>query len=1080
MENFKKTYQKLNPEQKAAVDYIDGPLLVIAGPGTGKTQLLSVRVANILKNTDINPENILCLTFTETGAENMRNRLYSFIGQAAYKIPVYTYHSLGSAILQDFHPELNKAADELTQNIIIRDIQKKLHSDNILRHEYQIPDIISTISDIKSANLEPNELKTIAKRNETDIAEINSALENTLNSIPKGARFNVAIPFYQEIATGLSTFTSQEPILKNVEPIANEMLRQLERIIEEESSKEKPSASPLSKWREKYCRKDKNNVWHFDNLVANLKLQSIAEIMEQYQIELNKQNSFDFDDMIIQAIKSLEKDRELRLNLQERFQYILLDEFQDTNDAQAKLVELLAINPINDNSPNIMAVGDDDQAIYGFQGASKSNFYDFDQLYHPKHIFLNKNYRSSKAILDFAHNIIEQGTDRFSQSPNVNIDKIISAENPPDQTKIEHQEYKTTTAEYSNISVQIKNLVEQGINPSNIAVIAPKHQSLKNLVPFLKYHNLDISYRLRENILEEPVISQTVTTLEFIITIHDALSKQKLNRVDYLVPYILNFKCWNFTPIEIISILDQVKRSGKPFMEYVSTEEEAPCSERLKEFTNFYSNLALKIDNFSAEYIINEIIKKQFSNEDNYILFTDLLILRDLAKSSQDEQKLLTKDFLEMLQNYQQFSLTILNKSPYCENPNAIQLLTVHSAKGLEFDYVFLLDSDDKNWSNAKGNTNKLTLPHNLEFVRHTGDSADEKLRVLFVAITRAKKTLIMASSSSSLSGKDNPRLRFLEEIEIKDDTGSVTIHANTIPEPFNKLLQLSNEEITINDLQNTWFSPYLPQEINDPNILKEKVRYFKLTASKAKAFIDLEYSNMSDFIKTYIYGWPSSAPSSQIAYGNAIHYCMDHLVKDQLSDEQTLQLFETEIEKADLDLEERKELLNTRKSEFKKYLSNRGKILREQTYEIMTEKSLNGNIVMGDVEMTGKLDRIEIDHINKTITVVDFKTGRTKEKWNDSDSSSFGYKLQLYFYKFLIEQSQEFKNYKVNTGRIEFIPTNERGDNVALTLEFNDKDNQKFKKLFTSIFHHVKELNLPDTSKFNSTKAFVDFLISE
>ena len=134
----------------------------------------------------------------------------------------------------------------------------------------------------------------------------------------------------------------------------------------------------------------------------------------------------------------------------------------------------------------------------------------------------------------------------------------------------------------------------------------------------------------------------------------------------------------------------------------------------------------------------------------------------------------------------------------------------------------------------------------------------------------------------------------------------------------------------------------------------------------------------------------------------------------------------------------------------------------------------------MGDVEMTGKLDRIEIDHINKTITVVDFKTGRTKEKWNDSDSSSFGYKLQLYFYKFLIEQSQEFKNYKVNTGRIEFIPTNERGDNVALTLEFNDKDNQKFKKLFTSIFHHVKELNLPDTSKFNSTKAFVDFLISE
>jgi DNA helicase-2/ATP-dependent DNA helicase PcrA len=201
MNEFEHVYQKLNPEQKAAVDYIDGPLLVIAGPGTGKTQLLSVRVANILKNTDINPENILCLTFTETGAENMRNRLRSFIGQAAYKIPVYTYHSLGSAILQDFHPELNQAADELTQNIIIRDIQKTLQSGDILRHEYQIPDIISTISDIKSANLEPDELNIIAERNKTDIAKINSALEEVLNSIPKGARFNVAAPIYQEPRT---------------------------------------------------------------------------------------------------------------------------------------------------------------------------------------------------------------------------------------------------------------------------------------------------------------------------------------------------------------------------------------------------------------------------------------------------------------------------------------------------------------------------------------------------------------------------------------------------------------------------------------------------------------------------------------------------------------------------------------------------------------------------------------------------------------------------------------------------------------------------------------------------------------
>lgn len=1086
MEDFEQAYQALNAEQKAAVDHIDGPLLVIAGPGTGKTQLLSIRVANILQKTDTNPENILCLTFTETGAENMKNRLANLIGQEAYKIPIHTYHSFGSLILQDARPDLRQAIDELDKNLLISEIQNQLAPNDILRFSYQLPDIISTISDIKSANLTPDELELIANHNEKDIAHINGALEETLNSIPHRARFDAAAPIYQEIAKGLADFISEKPIIKDVEVIANEMLRRLEQILDDESAQEKPSASPLSNWRKKFCRKDSNDHWRFDNYVAIKKLRSIANIMRIYQEKLEKMGSFDFDDMILRAIQYLESDQEARLNTQEHYQYILLDEFQDTNDAQARLVELLAINPVNENKPNIMAVGDDDQAIYGFQGANKSNFYDFDRLYQPKHIFLNKNYRSSEAILDFAHNIIEQGEDRFCKSPQVNIDKVISAENPPEETHIAHQEFKTPAGQYSAVSQSIEQLINQGIKPQQIAVIAPRHQSLKNLVPFLKHLDIDIAYKLRDNILDTTEISQIIANMEFILALRDALAKNKLHLVDYLIPRLMSFPCWQFQPLEVVTTLEEMRRDELSFFAYaekLEDKEDQPLNQRLRKFANFYIRLAQQADDFSAEYIINEIIKVQFANTDNYQLFTNLTTLRELAQAKNQQSKLSLEAFSQLLQNYQACGLQILNQSPYRDTENSVQLLTVHSAKGLEFDYVFLLDSDDKNWSNAKGNTNKLTLPHNLDFVRHTGDSADEKLRVLFVAITRARKELILTSSSSSFSGKANSRLYFLDEIEEEDDTGDILIRSRKIPAPFNILKNPNIEEITVDDLSNNWFDAYLPLEIDDPTILKEKVQRFKLTASKAKSFIDLDYSTMTDFIRTYIYGWPSEAPSAQIIYGNIVHTCMEQLQNDQ-DDKTILESFEQEALQADLEKEEKDKLLERGRTELTKFLENRGSELRNKNIKVLSEKSLHENIVMNGVELTGKIDRVEIDGTNKIITVVDFKTGKPKEKWNDSDFTCFGYKLQLYFYKFLLENSHEFRNYQVTTGRIEFIPQDDNDENIALVLAFTPAESEKFQKLFSAIYHHIKNLDFPDTSEFekqsNPSRAFAEFLLSE
>ena len=150
MNAFEEAYNHLNSDQKAAVDHIDGPLLVIAGPGTGKTQLLSVRVANILKQTDATAENILCLTFTETGASNMRHRLADFIGADAYKVQIQTYHAFGSYILSEHRPDLNSAIDELGQFTLIRQIQSELDPTDILRPEHYTKAIISAIASLAS------------------------------------------------------------------------------------------------------------------------------------------------------------------------------------------------------------------------------------------------------------------------------------------------------------------------------------------------------------------------------------------------------------------------------------------------------------------------------------------------------------------------------------------------------------------------------------------------------------------------------------------------------------------------------------------------------------------------------------------------------------------------------------------------------------------------------------------------------------------------------------------------------------------------------------------------------------------
>ena len=299
---FEKAYSHLNEAQREAVDHIEGPLLVIAGPGTGKTQLLSVRVANILKQTDASPENILCLTFTDAGASNMRKRLSDFIGPEAYKVQIQTYHSFGSYILQEHRPDLSSAIDELEQFTIIRDIQSHLDSTDILRGDWNTKDIISTISQIKQAALSPDDLRLVATKNQLDNEALIEQIRDDLSGTAS-AKYPANRSYYENILATLQNYVehSQPTILGKIESIANSYFRSLADIFAKEDEI-KSIATPLRSWREKYFEKDANNDYIFKDTVAIKKLLSLANIMEQYVNYLDASGKFDYSDMILKAI----------------------------------------------------------------------------------------------------------------------------------------------------------------------------------------------------------------------------------------------------------------------------------------------------------------------------------------------------------------------------------------------------------------------------------------------------------------------------------------------------------------------------------------------------------------------------------------------------------------------------------------------------------------------------------------------------------------------------------------------------------------------------------------------------------
>lgn len=1106
MAGFSEAYASLNTAQRLAVDTIDGPLLVLAGPGTGKTQLLATRVANILQKTDALPQNILCLTFTESGAQAMRERLGGMIGAASYDVRISTYHSFGSEIIREY-PEffrstnletgedtrLERPVDNLTKTQIIEQIIGGLSYDDALKSaKYYIKSVVDTVGECKKSLITPEELLALAQENLEQIMAITPEVQSVFPATARISKVTDAIKIFEHIQSTLEPYTAKKCLAQ----LASE---QLESALTDARTTNKTTS--ITKWKNAWLTKNETGEWEFVGRETNEKIRSLARIYQLYQQALSKRSLYDFDDMILRTIEALRNHQDLLFNLQERYQYILLDEFQDTNAAQFELVRQLASHPVHEGRPNVMAVGDDDQAIYAFQGAEVGNMITYTNTFRDVLVVnLTQNYRSHHDIIHTAHGIAEQIESRLHHHIE-GITKTLEAASTklPANATIQRHEFSAQADEYAWTAQAISGLLQAGTSPDEIAVLSPKHARLESLVPFLNELAIPVNYEKRENILDTPIITTITLIFECIV----AASKQQQALVDQLLPVILSLDFWH-VPIEAIwrTNWQATSRTATKSWTELALENDnlrAPTLFLLKlgsqgsamplEYTFDFITGVLPTEIEPSTFYTSPLKEHYFSKNAEassrtqyYEALSHLSVIRAKLREYQvgAENLLTAQDFTNFVGMYRTAEEPLINSHPIAQREKAVSLMTAYKAKGLEFEHVFLLSVHDSIWgSKSRSNNNKVGLPANLQHIRYFGSGEDELRRLLFVAITRAKHGLYLTSHTRTDTGKKNEPVKYLLEFE-----GAVGIF------PENHKTVISNtftSDASGHAVELLWHHSFQQLEPELQSLLRDRLSAYKMSPTHLNTYVDLERGGPDVFMHKTILRFPE-APSLDGEFGNAIHGVLEWYQK-QLESGATPNHASVTSE-FDRILAKRyipKEVQEQYRQRGHRALS--GYLLARKSMFTLAAKSevdfAHESVVIGGIALlTGKIDRIEIDQAAKTIKIVDYKTG--KPITDKRTVKYLRYSQQLYLYKLLVQGSKTYRGYTVVSGRLEFVEPDRNGI-VAPPLEitYDPVIETDMVTLVQTVWRQIQSMQFADYSGYTkdyagSVKFITDLIKSD
>ena len=712
---FLKVLEHLNDEQRVAVDQTEGPVMVLAGPGTGKTQLIAARIGNILYKTDAQAQNILCLTYTEAGVTAMRERLKKFIGSSANQLHIHTFHSYCHHLIQNNYKYFGQAnlepLDDLERIEIIRSIIDELPIDNILKQAN-----LAYINERKISNfIRMMKAETWAKE---DVLE---AIGEYLSDLPSRPEYQYKRKYKQ--------FSPGDP---------------KEAKIEEEALKME-------------------------------KLKASADLLKVYQKKLRQANRYDFEDMILWVTKAFVDHPELLQLQQEEYLYILVDEFQDTNGAQFDLLEFL-ISFWED--PNIFVVGDDDQSIFEFQGARLSNTKNFIEKYRDSLtlIMLKNNYRSSSNILASAAKLIDHNDDRLTKKLDFDISKDLIASNPEVadlKVKPSLKIYKNKFQEQISIVNEIEAAHAAKADLSKIAIIYAKHQQIQIIEDLLLKRDIPFQTRKKKDILNHFLIEEIIHLLKYI----EKESNQSLKGDFYLIK-ILHFEVIGVNPADLskLQFYQTKKREERLSWRELIADQDLLKSigvlelDKFKRISETLNELVLLAGRIAVPEMVQKLLNAmgilpyavQHENKKEYLQILRTFVEYIKAQALKDK-KLNLKNFIARIDKMIEMSVRIPMSKVYGDI-NGVNLVTAHSSKGLEYETVYIIDCIKSKWEPAKVNFHSFKLPDTL--TQSEEDALMESRRRLFyVAMTRAKKNLFMSYALLDDKEKTQQNTRFIDEL---------------------------------------------------------------------------------------------------------------------------------------------------------------------------------------------------------------------------------------------------------------------------------------------------------------------------
>ncbi|MFA6023665.1 MAG: UvrD-helicase domain-containing protein [Candidatus Gracilibacteria bacterium] len=1009
---FEEAYEHLNPEQKEAVDHIEGPTMVLAGPGTGKTQMIALRIAQILKKTQASPHNILCLSFTEVGAVAMRKRLIEIIGETAYGVRIHTFHSFCNEVIQDFPTEFLFARElalltELERIQIFRELLDELSPNSPLSpfgdSYFYLKDIDRAIKDLKRENLSPEALNREVEALQKTMEEHQEAIsafvainggqlkEEEFEAIKAGLGGTI----FASALQGDSTDKKQRTAMKGELKAALELWQ-----------KELP------------------------------KQRVLVELYTAYQNLLRGRGRYDFEDMIAFVIAKFKENPSLLAHYQEQFQYILVDEYQDTNSAQNEVVRMLGDFF---ESPNIFVVGDDKQSIYRFQGASLENLLLFYNLYKKniQVVSLRENYRSQQTVLDAAQSLIrhsEQSLAGLLQEKS----ETLHANAPHPAELVRVAELETPASERYFLAREVEALIQAGTAPQEIAILYRNNREAEDLADLFLRMKIPFQINSGRDLLTDKEIQKLLMLLRFVANLED----------ESQLFTILHFDLWNFDSLDIAKLSRQAYSSRTSFLEIMRASPVfSAFTEQLLNWNKKSFNLTL-LEFFDLmlkeSRFLDAILKKENQLEHLNRLNT---LFDELKQWNAAHPQMLLADFIAYLDLLKENGLIIKEKELITQK-NAVRLMTAHGSKGLEFERVFIMNFTDKHWGNLSSRS-KLKLPPTLLKIPASSEKDEEERRLFFVALTRAKKSVTLSYPKTNAQGRPVLPSLFLHEIDpvFKQNIATAEV-----------------EDLALSHLKTLFLSPKPDHSEDHKNYIKSLVQNFVLSVTHLNNYLRCP--------RLFYYNTVLRVPSiknKHAAFGTAIHEALKDLLVEVKkgeapSKEFMVKQFQKHLEREILSKQDFKSCLELGQKTLGEYYD----FYRDSFHPaVLLEYDFRPHGVhLNGIPITGKVDKIELKEGSEhPAHIVDYKTGNPDRKKEELGPQG-EYRRQIIFYKLLCDNSKKFP-YSMKSGEIDFVQKNKAGEFVRSTILVTPQEEEDLKTLITSVYQDIQDLRFLNTDDF-------------